>query len=200
MRIEKCYVCGANIYPGHGSVFVRNDATTFRFCRSKCIKAFRRKRNPRYLRWTKAYRKAHGKELAHDLTFAFEKQRHIIPKYDREMVRETLAAMERVAQVQQERQAAFHSQRMRVKQRIEQREAAVELNRQRMSTSLHAIEKLSSVQRRLPDKAVHPLVRKARAALVAAGTADVSGIGSSNAVISADDHMETAAAPNETSE
>jgi len=170
MRIEKCYVCGANVYPGHGSVFVRNDATFFHFCRSKCIRAFRRKRNPRYLRWTKAYRKAHGKELAQDLTFAFERQRQTVPKYDRELVRDTLAAIERVTQVQQERQKAFYLQRMRVKQRIEQREAAVELARQRATTSLRAIEKLPSVQRRLSHRASHPLVREARAALVAASS------------------------------
>jgi len=93
-------------------MFVRNDAKTFRFCRSKCHKNFKLKRNPRKLRWTKAFRKAAGKEMTVDATLAFEKRRNVPVKYDRELVKSTVEAMARVSAVRARRERAFWNARM----------------------------------------------------------------------------------------
>ncbi|GAA6040132.1 hypothetical protein JCM8097_002042 [Rhodosporidiobolus ruineniae] len=112
MKIEPCYVCGSPCYPGHGTMFVRNDAKCFRFCRSKCSKNFKMKRNPRKLKWTKAFRKAAGKEMTVDSTLQFEKRRHVPVVYDRDLVQATVAGMKRIAEVKARRERAFHKARM----------------------------------------------------------------------------------------
>ncbi|XP_055375069.1 probable ribosome biogenesis protein RLP24 [Condylostylus longicornis] len=113
MRIETCYFCSSKIYPGHGIQFVRNDCKIFKFCRSKCHRAFKKKKNPRKVRWTKAFRKAAGKELSIDPSFEFEKRRNIPIKYNRELWLKTLDAMKRVTEIKEKRQAHFVMQRLR---------------------------------------------------------------------------------------
>lgn len=108
-------------------MFVRNDAKIFRFCRSKCRKNFNLKRNPRKLKWTKAFRKAAGKELALDTTFAFERKRNRVEKYDREVVAKTLAAMPVISKVRGSRERDFYKARMVVREKEFRKDALREL-------------------------------------------------------------------------
>ena len=94
-------------------MFVRNDAKEFRFCRSKCHHAFKQRRNPRKLRWTKAFRKAAGKELVVDSTLTFASRRNVPVRYNRDLVATTLSAMSRVEEIRQKRERAFYKNRMR---------------------------------------------------------------------------------------
>ena len=91
---------------------MRNDAKQFRFCRSKCHKNFKMKRNPRKLGWTKAFRRAHGKEMVVDSTLQFQQRRNAPVRYNRELVAGTLRAMERVEEVRKRRERVFYKQRM----------------------------------------------------------------------------------------
>ncbi|OMJ19716.1 Ribosome biogenesis protein RLP24 [Smittium culicis] len=100
-------------------MFVRNDSKLFRFCRSKCSKNYKMKRNPRKLRWTKAFRKAAGKEMAIDSTFEFEKRRNVPVRYDRELMQTTVKAMKRISEIRKRRELAFYKQRMAGKKDIE---------------------------------------------------------------------------------
>ena len=113
MRIETCYFCSGPIYPGHGIVFVRNDGKIFRFCRSKCHRNFKAKKNPRKIRWTKAYRKTHEKELKTDPVYEFEKIRNTPIKYNREIWTDTIQAMDKLAKIRKDREDRFFMRRMR---------------------------------------------------------------------------------------
>ena len=110
---------------------MRNDAKVFRFCKSKCHKnvrpatyscslsayanavaQFKMKRNPRKLKWTKAFRRAAGKEMVVDSTLRFAARRNVPTRYDREHVATTLRAMERIAEIRARRERAFYRKRM----------------------------------------------------------------------------------------
>ncbi|CAI6333151.1 unnamed protein product [Periconia digitata] len=113
MRIETCYFCSAPVYPSKGITFVRNDARAFRFCKSKCHKNFKMKRNPRKLAWTKSFRRAHGKEMTVDSTLQFAARRNIPVRYNRDLIQSTLKAMSRVSEIRARRERAFYKARMK---------------------------------------------------------------------------------------
>lgn len=127
MRLDKCYFCSSTVYPGHGMTFVRNDCKVLRFCKSKCHRLFNKKRNPRKVRWTKAFRKAHGKEMTVDSTFEFERKRNVPVKYNRELMAKTLKAMKRVQEIRQAREQRFYEQRMSESKTIKMQEGLREI-------------------------------------------------------------------------
>ncbi|GFF45633.1 ribosome biogenesis protein RLP24 [Aspergillus udagawae] len=115
MRVETCHFCSRPVYPSKGITFVRNDAKSFRFCRSKCHANFKMKRQPRKLKWTKTHRAARGKEMIVDSSLVlsqFAKKRNTPVKYDRNLVAATLKAMERVEEIRARRERAFTKRRL----------------------------------------------------------------------------------------
>ncbi len=115
-------------------MFVRNDSKVFRFCRSKCHRNFKQKRNPRKVRWTKAYRKSHGKELAKDPVYEFEKRRNVPQRYDREHMIKTLRAMKSVDRIKTAREQRFAQKRAQIAKVIRNKQAKTELEK-----SIHLI-------------------------------------------------------------
>lgn len=112
-RIEKCSFCSKSVYPGKGMTFVRNDGRVFRFCTAKCRKNFNLKRNPRKVRWTKAYRVLHNHDMANDSTYDFERRRNRIPKYDRELWQKAMEVIDKVSDIQYRRQLQHRVERKR---------------------------------------------------------------------------------------
>lgn len=101
----------------------------FKFCRSKCHAAFKKKKNPRKVKWTKAYRKTVGKELAVDPSFEFEKRRNIPIKYNRELWQNAIDAMKKVENIKQRRQNLHIMQRLRKGQELEKERDIKEVQR-----------------------------------------------------------------------
>jgi len=55
-QTHDCSFCGRTIAPGTGINFVRRDGRVLRFCSSKCRKSMLvLRRDPRKVKWTKAY-------------------------------------------------------------------------------------------------------------------------------------------------
>ncbi|XP_065837101.1 probable ribosome biogenesis protein RLP24 [Oscarella lobularis] len=129
MRLEKCFFCSSTVYPGHGIQFVRNDSKIFRFCRAKCHKAFKKKRNPRRVRWTKAHRKTAGKELAVDHSLEFEMKRNVPVKYRRHLWKQTMGAMKRIEDIKLKRQKHYIRKRLKAGKELAKEEDVKEVEK-----------------------------------------------------------------------
>ena len=110
------------------------------------------KRNPRKSKWTKAFRKAAGKELVVDSTFEFEKKRNVPVRYDRDLVSETVGAIQSIQQIKSKREMKFYKQRMSGKKEIERNQAEkelkqnIELLNEAPQRSLSKVQKISIPQ------------------------------------------------------
>lgn len=133
-------------------VFVRNDSKQFRFCRSKCHRNFSKKRNPRKVAWTKAYRKTRGKEMAVDTTFEFEKRRNRPVKYDRNLMGQTLQAMQRVKEIQSSREERYFTDRMKDAKIEQKKQARVEIEKS-IELLAPAVANREQVMRNVVDRA-----------------------------------------------
>lgn len=112
MRIQKCWFCSASIYPGHGTTFVRNDCTVFRFCRPKCFKLFKKRLNPRKIKWTKISRKIASKELMNDPILQFERRVNMPAMYSQEILQQTIEAIPVITVERQRREDLFIANRV----------------------------------------------------------------------------------------
>jgi len=143
-------------------MFVRNDCKTFRFCRSKCHKHFKMKHNPRRLKWTKSYRRAHGKEMTIDSTFNFEKKRLTPTKYNRNLMVKTIRAMQIVDRIRTVRKERFHKQRLAAQIRKRSTTAQKEIAKGADMLEGPAKEKALRYQKELEAKAKEKAKKKVR--------------------------------------
>ncbi|KAL2484585.1 putative ribosome biogenesis protein RLP24 [Abeliophyllum distichum] len=93
------------------------------------------KRNPRKVKWTRAYRRVHGKDMTQDATFEFERKRNRLKRYGRHVAEETLKAIKKIDKVRVEREARYHAKRMKRKNAQVQKEATKELEQ-----SIHMVK------------------------------------------------------------
>ncbi len=106
------------------------------------------KRNPRKLKWTKAFRKSAGKEMVVDSTLTFAARRNVPVRYNRDLVAKTLNAMERVSEIRQRRERVFYKKRM-----AGNKEREKEANRKLVAENEHLLPKMRASERKALEAA-----------------------------------------------
>ena len=107
------------------------------------------KRNPRKLKWTKAFRKSAGKEMVVDSTLTFAARRNVPVRYNRDLVDKTLKAMERVSEIRQKRERVFYKKRMAGNMEREK-----EANRKLVAENQHLLPKMRASERAALDERI----------------------------------------------
>ncbi|KAI4087563.1 MAG: hypothetical protein LQ339_008880 [Xanthoria mediterranea] len=111
------------------------------------------KRNPRKLKWTKAFRKAAGKEMVVDRTLQFAARRNVPVRYNRDHVATTLKAMQRVSEIRAKRERVFYKNRMAGNK---ERERAAD--RKLVAENEHLLPKMRASERIAAELEQEPMV------------------------------------------
>lgn len=106
------------------------------------------KRNPRKLKWTKAFRKSAGKEMVVDSTLLFSARRNIPVRSNPELTAKTLEAIKRVGEIRLKRERAFYKKRMAGNK--ERQKAA---DRKLVAENEHLLPKMRASERMALEKA-----------------------------------------------
>jgi len=102
-----------------------------------------------------------------DSTFEFEKRRNRPVKYNRELMGKTLAAMQRVKDIQTRREETFHENRMRDAKVIQKAQARVELEKDVELLVPAAVQQKEEVMRNIIDSAKARVAAKKKVGLKA---------------------------------
>jgi large subunit ribosomal protein L24e len=108
---------------------------------------FKMKRNPRKLKWTKAFRKSAGLEMVVDSTLTFAARRNVLIRYNRDLIATTLKAVQRVSEIRQKRERVFYKKRM---EGNKERERAA--NRRLVAENAHLLPKMRGSERLALEK------------------------------------------------
>jgi len=98
-----------------------------------------------------------GKQMIVDSTLQFASRRNVPVRYDRELVAQTLRAMERISEIRARRERAFYKKRMAGKRAREVME-----NRKLVSKNEHLLPRLRETERRTEDSVTLPATQKSK--------------------------------------
>lgn len=106
------------------------------------------KRNPRKLAWTKAFRKASGKEMVVDGTLALSARRNVPVRYDPALWAKTKEAIERQTEIKNKRERVHYKNRMKSNK---ERQRAID--RKLVAENEHLLPKMRASERKRLEEA-----------------------------------------------